>query len=288
MSILCIWWRDEKKITLSDVIKRLEWHTINDADCVVYCGGEPTMHEEILDIIRVAGEKGAYIHMLTNGRKLSDFSFAKQLIDNGLRRISIPLYGSTARCHDQLTQVSGSFTQTIDGLKNLFSLRDDNGYPIDIEIKTLVCKQNIKELQNIVEFIVNEFPSSPTFFTISSMDISDAVKKRYNYLFIKLEDAAPAIRECIDYAIAYDLNVTTYFIPACVLGYEYISICDRNKDPSDKYPDIYYAPDNLAGVHNVREFIKPITCKSCKCYNICDGIWRSYAQEIGTTELKPL
>ena len=69
-----------------------------------------------------------------------------QLADAGLDKLRIPIYGSTATIHDSITQVEGSFDETMRGIENIRKHTD-----MDLLITTLIMKQNYKDiLQELV------------------------------------------------------------------------------------------------------------------------------------------
>ncbi|MEM5793678.1 MAG: radical SAM protein [Candidatus Aenigmatarchaeota archaeon] len=275
-------------ITSQKIFEILEKERVGPKDRVVYCGGEPTTHPEIIDIVQGTCKKySSNLYFLTNGRKLSDLEFSKKLlkkIKGGC--VSVPIYGYTSSMHDYLTQSNGSFKETIKGVTNLFKLRDDYGFDFEIELKVLICKPTYKYISKIVKFIQKKFPQ-PDYLVISSLDISNRVLENLDKVFVRLSEASPYLREAID-MIDDKENLVLYFIPLCILKDEkYFPIANSLRGILCKAPTKYYDPRNLNGIVGYTEKSKSPNCKLCKYDNFCDGLWKRYTNLVGFGELVP-
>ncbi|MFH0832883.1 MAG: radical SAM protein [Candidatus Aenigmatarchaeota archaeon] len=106
-----------------EIMEELEDTSKNDLNTnIVLTGGEPTIREDIFDILEYAQNLGLYeIHMKTNGRMLSYKDYAEKMSDF-CNAFQIHLFGHTAETHDCITGVDGSFEQTLQGIRNLVEL----------------------------------------------------------------------------------------------------------------------------------------------------------------------
>jgi MoaA/NifB/PqqE/SkfB family radical SAM enzyme len=273
-----------EEITSSQISEILKKEKITPKDRIVYCGGEPTVHSQIVEIMEITKKYGANIYFLSNGRKFKDFTFAKKITEEMKGCISIPIYGHVSTLHDYLTQSVGSFAETMKGIENLFKLRDEYNFHFQIELKVLTCKPNYIFLPKIVTFIQKKFPS-PDYVVISSLDVSKRVRKNFSEVFISLKESAPYVKEAIKNWEKKEA-LSLYFIPPCVLGSEEYFAYTR-KGNLCIFPDVYYDPKNLQGIRGFTESKKGPQCRLCK-YNIsCDGIWQRYAKIKGFRELVP-
>ena len=96
------------------------------ADCgakrCILIGGEPTCYPDLTALISHAKSKNLTAFIITNGRLLSE-SYIDKLKKAGLDGMSISIEGSTAKIHDGVTQVKGSFDQTVQGIKNCIKMK---------------------------------------------------------------------------------------------------------------------------------------------------------------------
>ena len=117
----CSWCYAPQEITSSkekrfDDKKEKEFtNLISDLDVkkTILIGGEPSTYPNLERIIKRISDKGILVSMVTNGRKLSDYSFVQRLGDAGLNSLTVSIEGSNPRIHDGTTKVNGSFYETL-------------------------------------------------------------------------------------------------------------------------------------------------------------------------------
>ena len=85
---------------------------------LIFTGGEPTLREDLPELIQYAEEKGQITGLNTNARRLSDAGFVDQLVDAGLDHIQITLESHNPEIHDEMVNHRGAWKQTISGLEN--------------------------------------------------------------------------------------------------------------------------------------------------------------------------
>jgi radical SAM protein with 4Fe4S-binding SPASM domain len=85
---------------------------------IVFTGGEPTLREDLPDLIRHAEDLGQITGMNTNGRKLKDKDYLKKLLDAGLDHVQITLSSHIREVHEKITRAKGSYDDTIKAIKN--------------------------------------------------------------------------------------------------------------------------------------------------------------------------
>lgn len=109
-------------------------------------GHDPIEYENISEYISWLKKIGfKNVTLATHGRNLSDIETSKKIIASGLDCLRIPIYGSTAEIHDAVTGSSGSFEETMNGLRNVA----DSG--IEICIVTLILDDNLVDMKNIAD-----------------------------------------------------------------------------------------------------------------------------------------
>ncbi len=85
---------------------------------LIFTGGEPTLRDDLVELVNYAESKGQITGLNTNGRRLSDMDFLNSLIEAGLDHVQITLESHNPRIHDQMVNHKGAWDQTIAGLKN--------------------------------------------------------------------------------------------------------------------------------------------------------------------------
>lgn len=85
-------------------------------------GGEPTLYPELSRLVAyMKNNTDIKTTLVTNGRMLASFDYAKRLADSGIDKVVISIEGSSANIHDKITQAN-SFEQTLKGIRNCLKL----------------------------------------------------------------------------------------------------------------------------------------------------------------------
>jgi radical SAM protein with 4Fe4S-binding SPASM domain len=114
---------------------------------VVFTGGEPTLREDLPQLVRYAEEKGLVSGLVTNGRRLKDAEYLDALIQAGLDHIQITLESSDETVHDRITGVTGSWRETVQGLKNAIAT------PVYTLTNTTLTQYNVDDIVETIKFI---------------------------------------------------------------------------------------------------------------------------------------
>lgn len=110
--------------------------------CYIWFGGEPTLREDIGEIMKFCKDRG-YIHaIITNGVKF-DENFAKMSKDNGLSHVFVSFESSDPKKNDELR----GFTNTLEYAKK--AVENCLKYGIFVCSSITVMKQNINELDKL-------------------------------------------------------------------------------------------------------------------------------------------
>jgi len=125
--------------------------TNKEYNSLILSGGEITLTEDLNKYITYAKDKNYFkkIQIQTNARKLSDIEYCSKIIELGVNEFFISICGSNAEKHDSITNKSGSFLETIEGIKNLSKFKNINIIP-NIVISSL----NYEDIENIFRFIL--------------------------------------------------------------------------------------------------------------------------------------
>lgn len=104
-------------------------------------GAEPFVRKDFFEIARFARQKKFALRVLSNGTFINRTTTARLKELNCELRITI--YGATAKTHDSITNVDGSFDKTMNG----FELLGKSKVPFDIAV--VVVKNNFLEIGRI-------------------------------------------------------------------------------------------------------------------------------------------
>ena len=86
---------------------------------VTFTGGEPTLREDLTELLQYAQDKGMVTGLITNGRKLKDKEYVAALEKAGLDFVQVTLESHKPAVHDLMTAAEGSWKETVGGNINL-------------------------------------------------------------------------------------------------------------------------------------------------------------------------
>ena len=117
---------------------------------VSFTGGEPILRSDVLDVIHHAGQRGLVTHMSTNGY-LMDRELAREILGSGLDAIAFSIDGATARTHDTLRGVEGSFERAVQGLEHFAALRRETASDTSVLVVCMINRLNLDEIMDLAE-----------------------------------------------------------------------------------------------------------------------------------------
>jgi radical SAM protein with 4Fe4S-binding SPASM domain len=117
---------------------------------IVFTGGEPTLRDDLPELISHAETNGQITGVNTNARRLSDPKFVEALVDVGLDHIQITVESHDHEIHDLMVGKRGAWRQTITGLRNVLNT------PLYVMTNTTMLQENSPFLDETLDFLVTE------------------------------------------------------------------------------------------------------------------------------------
>jgi His-Xaa-Ser system radical SAM maturase HxsC len=178
-------------------------------------GGEPTLLEnELVEFIRTCRRKFPHmlLTLLTNGRKLRDLEFSKDIARAGFPNlmIEIPLFADNDGEHDRIMGASGSFYDTIAGLRNLALIRQPVG------LRTVLHKLTVGRLTQYAEFVYRNLPfvSQVAFM---GMETHGLAAKNLEELWEDPYDYQEQLYAAVKHLVRRNVPVSIYNHQLCIL-----------------------------------------------------------------------
>jgi His-Xaa-Ser system radical SAM maturase HxsC len=185
---------------------------------ICFTGGEPTLYgDQFLDLLVLCREliPHAGVHILSNGRRFADWSFASGYadIDNPEMMVGIPVYGSEPSLHDYVVQASGAFDDTIRGILNLGRLNQR------IEIRVVIHKQTAAALVEIAEFIARNLPFVEQV-ALMGLEMMGFARANIDTVWIDPVDYRDALTEAVTLLDRKGLRTMIYNHQLCLIDHE--------------------------------------------------------------------
>ncbi len=254
---------------------------------LTFTGGEPTLREDLPELLTYAQEKGMVTGLITNGRRLKDENYVNILEKTGLDFAQVTLESHKPEIHDKMTASNGSWVETVAGIRN--AARST----IFVSTNTTLSKQNASTFLTTVDFIksldVKAFGCNSLIYSGKANAVSD----EFALPLDALKELLPKVREkahqlglkflwytptqyCRFDPVQLGLGIkscTAAMINMCVGPNGDVYPCQSYFESLgniliDSWENIWENP--LAVKLRKREFAEP-KCKDCSQLQLCGG-----------------
>ena len=156
---------------------------------LTFTGGEPTLRQDLPDLLLYAQTKGMVTGLITNGRKLKDKTYVETLEKAGLDFVQVTLESHKPDVHDLMTASHGSWTETVEGIRNAVNSQ------IYVTTNTTLSRYNAPKFLDTVDFIkalgVAAFGCNSLIYSGKA----NAVSQEFALSFDALNALLPRIRD---------------------------------------------------------------------------------------------
>lgn len=243
-------------------------------------GGEPTIREDIFDIVRFArAERFKNIQLTTNGRMFCYPRFAEKLINSGLSNVIFSIHGHNALIHDGLTKSPGSFDQLIKGISHLRKIGFSR-----IGTNTTICSANYRFLPALAEILLENCVERATFIYVIPFE-----NAKFRQLAPPISKAAGFIKQALESGKGFGYDWSLLNPP---MGCYFSDIFARSVKYSDsRDEELIVSHQNAKRIHQVSknkliEYIKIDKCEHCTIRRQCPGVMKQYVINYGEKEIK--
>jgi len=254
---------------------------------LTFTGGEPTLREDLPELLLYAQNKGMVTGLITNGRRLKDKAYVEALEKTGLDFVQITLESHKAEIHDLMTATKGSWKETVAGIQNAVQTQ------IYVTTNTTLSKYNAADFLETIDFIkglgVAAFGCNSLIYSGKANAISEEFAlplETLNELLPKVHDKANQLglkflwytptQYCRFDPVRLGLGVkscTAAMINMCVGPNGDVYPCQSYFESlgnilKDDWQKIWNNP--LAVRIRNREYVEP-KCKECSQLQVCGG-----------------
>jgi MoaA/NifB/PqqE/SkfB family radical SAM enzyme len=232
---------------------------------LILSGGEPTIHPDYVDFVRLGRLAGySKIQTVTNGRLFSYGTFLERCLDEGLSEITFSIHGPNAKVHDALVGTKGAFDEEVRGLTAALA----DGRPI-VNIDIVVNRANVQHLPEMLRLFYSM--GVKEFDLLQVVPFGRAFTEGRDTLFYDLELARPFLQEALAFSKRHDVHIwMNRFPPQHLEGYEHLiqdpyKLNDEVRGRKEEYTRLFEQGEWL----DCRE---PSRCKHCYLHRLCDTI----------------
>lgn len=269
-------------------------------------GGEPTVHPQIIEIIKCTLEYGIKPTVITNAQRPKIIS---KLIDNGLEDILVSVQGFGNK-HDDVVGKKGAFNKVMETLLIL------NEREFGFRTNTVLTHNSCSNIEELADLFIELSPRIVNLISFNPYEGSLWRDRINNEFQIPYTLQAEAAKKAIDILSDAGIWVNVRYIPLCFMkGYEKhvcnflqlqydpyeweytasnrlssdqvadltdnaVSICNLGTTPKEKF---YYFM--MQGIIKDNKTVD--ACQECSNFYICDHIYSQYINKYGVSEYTP-
>lgn len=136
---------ESMKVLVDDFVKRGYFG-------VILTGGEPTLHPELPRICEYARQSGLHVRMITNGSRLADPDFARQMGDAGLQLVHVSVYSVRPEVESVLRGMEGTLPKAFAAVQNAHE------HGVEVNINCVINKLNADHLHENIQYWIEKHP----------------------------------------------------------------------------------------------------------------------------------
>ena len=241
---------------------------------IVLTGSEITLRRDLPELAERARAAGfPNIRIQTHGMHLARLGYVDRLLSSGVNEFFISVAGDSARLHDNITKVNGSFDKMIAGIEII------EHSPKDARIitNTVITSESYKALEGIVS-LLSKFKKvvRHEFWNFFPMDEYD-----HKNLIVPLQDLMPYVLSAIGAAVSTGKKCEIKNVPECLLGEFRENLV--NDQPMLLIDDDFWTEFDRNAFHNCPH---RTVCKSQQCLGLTNAYIARYGNEANL--LKPM
>jgi radical SAM protein with 4Fe4S-binding SPASM domain len=140
--------RESEELNTGDWKKIIKTLWDNGIPHIDFTGGEPTLRQDLLELIEYAEDLGLITGLLTNGVILADEKFVARLKDAGLDYVQITIESQLEEVHNHMV-ASAAFAKTVQGIKNAVA------HSIHVITNSTITAANRDHMDGLIHFLKN-------------------------------------------------------------------------------------------------------------------------------------
>jgi MoaA/NifB/PqqE/SkfB family radical SAM enzyme len=276
--------------TTQEVLKDILVAKQNGTEILEIIGGEVTIRKDFFTIMKfIKSCNFRHSYLVTNGNRLANKEFAQKLYDlQVLDSIVFSIHGSTPELHNLLTATPKSYEKLLLWIKNWQEL----WFPKEkIGTNTAIESGNFHDLVNLGKLIKELWCFGSSEFIFADPN-QWGVNNEFEKLMPRISEAAPKMRELLDWWNANGMIYRVRYVPLCYFP-EYLEDNISEIKETQIYTNVTHsAPD----FHNsdVVEWrkntgrVRTKKCQNCSLFEKCEWIWKTYYEKWWDDELHPI
>lgn len=251
---------DSMKVLVDDLVRRGYFG-------VILTGGEPSLHPELPQIARYASDQGLHVRMITNGWRLSDESFAREMAEAGLRLVHVSVYSVRPDVEAKLRGLPGTLEKAFAAVDNA------NKYGIEVNINCVINKLNADHLDENIRHWIEKHPFI-RHFVWNNLDPSmGRAEVNQDQFTPRLADFEASLYRSMKLLHASGRTFRVEKVPLCYMTEFAWASTETRKIVKGEERIVHFLDAKQTVRQTDWEHIYAPSCASCSVRTICGGLF---------------
>ncbi|MFT3769670.1 MAG: radical SAM protein [Minicystis sp.] len=248
------------KVLVDDLKKR-------DYFGVILTGGEPSLHPELPRIARYAKDQGLHVRMITNGWRLADEDFAREMADAGLGLVHVSVYSVRPDIESRLRGLPDTLPKAFAAVANA------NKYGIEVNINCVINRLNADHLDENIRYWIDNHPYIRHFVWNNldpSMGRAEVNQDQYTP---RLADFEVSLNRALRLLHASGRTFRVEKVPLCYMTEFAWASTETRKIVKGEERIVHFLDAKQTVRQTNWEHIYADACESCSLRTICGGLF---------------
>ena len=248
---------------------------------IILTGGEPTLHPDLPRICAYAREQGLNVRMITNGHRLADRGFAREMAQAGLQLVHVSIYSTRPQVEEALRGTEGTLERALAALDNA------HAEGIEVNVNCVINKLNATHLDETVRYLMSHHPQVRHFVWNNldpSMGRAEVNQDRFTPTLAEFE---LSLHRALRLLHKSGRTFRVEKVPLCYMGDFAWASTETRKIVKGEERIVCFLDDKQAVRQVDWEHIYADGCKVCSLREICGGLF-DRGQGYDPAELSPL
>ncbi len=234
---------------------------------VILTGGEPSLHPDLPAIARYASDAGLHVRMITNGQRMADEAFAKDMAGAGLKLVHVSVYSVRPDVEERLRGVSGSLDKAFAAMENAHK------YGVEVNVNCVINKLNADHLDENIRYYLTRHPYI-RHFVWNNLDPSMGRAEVNQAQFTpRLADFEVSLHKALSLLHASGRTFRVEKVPLCYMADFAWASTETRKIVKGEERIVHFLDHKQTVRQTHWEHIYTGACEPCTLRTICGGLF---------------
>ncbi len=234
---------------------------------VILTGGEPTLHPELPAITAYARKQGLHVRLITNGTRLAEPEFARELAEAGLQLAHVSVYSVRADVEASLRGAEGTLDRAFQAIESAHRAG------IQVNINCVINRLNADHLDENVRYFIEHHPHV-RHFVWNNLDPSmgRAEVNQADYLH-RLRDFEVSLRRALSLLQASSRTFRVEKVPLCYMADFAWASTETRKIVKGEERIVHFLDAKQTVRQTDFSHLYAPACDHCSLRTICGGLF---------------